>query len=61
MNQAIKTDKIFKETELDKGFILRANDEIARTLRELIRGTHNDKESSNLEILYLDPNKRTYG
>ena len=38
MSQAIKTDKIFKEQELDRGFVLRANDDIARTIRELIRG-----------------------
>lgn len=33
---SIKTDKIFREQELDKGFILRANEQVARTMRELI-------------------------
>ena len=46
---------------MDKGFILRANDEIARTIRELIRSSSSEVNDKNLEILYLDPNKRTYG
>jgi len=33
----IKTDKIFREGELDRGFILRANDTVGRLLREMIR------------------------
>jgi hypothetical protein len=34
--ESIKTEKIFREQELDKGFILRANEQVARTIRELI-------------------------
>jgi hypothetical protein len=60
---SIKTDKIFKENELDKGFILRANDQVARTLRELISSTAADpsKTNGNMEIINLDPNKKLYG
>lgn len=38
----INTSKIFKESELDKGFILRANDQVARILREIIHSTSSD-------------------
>ena len=33
---SIKTDKIFKEHELDKGFILRANESVTKILRDMI-------------------------
>jgi hypothetical protein len=32
----MKTDRIFREGELDKGFILRTHDSVARTLRDMI-------------------------
>jgi hypothetical protein len=60
---SIDTSKIFKESELDKGFVLRANDSVARTLRELIRSTSQDNtlKNRNLEILNLDPDKHLFG
>lgn len=59
----INTTKIFKEHELDKGFVLRANDTVARTLREMIRvtATEGTTNEHNLEILNLDPYKNLYG
>lgn len=33
---SINTDNIFRENEIDKGFILRANETVARLLREMI-------------------------
>jgi len=34
-NQEFK-DRVFRNKELDQGFILRANDEVARFLRDVI-------------------------
>jgi hypothetical protein len=35
----INTENIFKENELDKGFVLRANDTVAKIIRELINNS----------------------
>jgi hypothetical protein len=40
---SINTDRIFREGELDKGFILRANDQVARQLKEMIHRTKEDE------------------
>ena len=32
----INTDSIFRENELDRGFILRANDTVGKLIREMI-------------------------
>jgi|LauGreDrversion4_2_1035121.scaffolds.fasta_scaffold589200_1 hypothetical protein len=40
---SINTDRIFREGELDKGFVLRANDQVARQLREIIHRTKDDE------------------
>ena len=38
---SINTDSIFREGEIDKGFILRANESVTRALREMINhSTH---------------------
>lgn len=58
----IKTEKIFREHELDKGFILRANETVARGLREMIhKSTQEENDKRNLEIFCIIPEKRTYG
>jgi len=33
---SINTENIFKEHDLDKGFVLRANEQVTRLLREMI-------------------------
>lgn len=59
---AINTDNIFRESELDKGFVIRANDSVSKLLRELISG-HNPalRKEQNMEVINLDSNKRTFG
>jgi hypothetical protein len=64
----IKTDRIFREGELDKGFILRANDQVARQLKEIIYRTQEDEmdegeeqREKNLEIFCILPERRLYG
>jgi hypothetical protein len=59
----IKTDKIFREPDLDKGFILRANEQVARTLREMIHKSkaQSDNDKRNLEIFCILPERRSYG
>jgi hypothetical protein len=59
---SISTDNIFRENELDKGFVLRANDQVTRILREMIsHSTAEENSEKNLNIISLDSNKRTYG
>ncbi len=59
---SIKTEKIFKESDLDKGFILRANDIVTRTLRDMIqKNSQEENAQKNLEIISLDPSKRCFG
>lgn len=59
----IDTSKIFKEGDLDKGFILRANDQVARVMREIIHSNSTDQLSFSrkMEVINLDPKKRIYG
>lgn len=69
---SINTDRIFREGELDKGFILRANDQVARQLREMIHRTKEDEmedaagedqpaKDKQLEIFCILPERRLYG
>jgi hypothetical protein len=73
---SINTDRIFREGELDKGFVLRANDQVARQLREIIHRTKEDEmedaagagddltvaaRNKNLEIFCILPERRLYG
>ena len=61
-NITIKTERIFRENELDKGFILRANETVARLLREMIhKSTQEDNDKRDLEVFCIVPEKRTYG
>lgn len=60
---SIRTEKIFREHELDRGFILRANEQVARTIRELIHKSQSqeDNNARSLEIFCILPDRRTYG
>lgn len=60
---SIRTEKIFRESELDKGFILRANEQVARTLRDMIHKSISQEENNkrNLEIFCILPERRSYG
>lgn len=33
---SIRTENIFRESELDRGFVLRANDHVSKIIREII-------------------------
>ena len=58
----INTERIFREGELDKGFILRANDQVARQLREMINQAKPEENAQrNLEIFLILPERRLYG
>lgn len=35
-NKTIHIENIFRENEIDKGFVLRANDEVGRLIREML-------------------------
>ena len=60
---SIKTEKIFREHELDKGFILRANEQVARTIRELIHKSQSQDENNqrSLEVFCILQDRRCYG
>lgn len=62
-SSTINTDRIFREHELDKGFILRcANESVARSLRDMIHKSSQDENSQRqLEIFCILPERRTYG
>ena len=64
---SIDTSKIFRDHELDQGFILRANKDVAKILQTAIKDEQVSKEDSkrnpcaDLALTLLDANKRTYG
>ena len=58
--QTLRIDKVIKYDELDQGFILRANDEVTRVLRQMIKYGKED-EKMNLEILSLNSERRRFG
>ena len=58
----IRTERIFREAELDKGFIMRANDAVAKNMREMIHmNQKEDNDKRTLEIFCILPERRTYG
>jgi transcription initiation factor TFIID subunit 7 len=59
MNSKINTDNVFRDKELDQGFILRANEEVAKVLKTIIHGEA--KSDKSMSISLLDPSKRCYG
>ena len=61
----INTQNVFRDKDLDAGFILRANAEVAAILHAANKGKSNDNAASaklqDLALNLLDPNKRCYG
>lgn len=61
MNSKINTENIFKDRELDQGFILRANDEVSKLLRSILHNEDSHRINKGMNISLLDPQKRCYG
>jgi hypothetical protein len=57
-SQKINTDNVFRDKELDQGFILRANEEVAKSLKLAIS---DERPVDDLDLQLLDSNKRCYG
>ena len=59
----INTDNVFRDKELDAGFILRANEEVSKVLKAAINDKSESQQQSlqDLAITLYDPNKRCYG
>jgi len=57
MNSRINTENVFRDKELDQGFILRANEEVAKHLKSLINGEIN----TEMFVTLLDSAKRCFG
>jgi len=55
----INTENVFRDKELDQGFILRTNEEVAKHLKSKIAGE--PSKSSEMSVTLLDPAKRCYG
>lgn len=59
------TQKVFRDKELDSGFILRANSDVAGILHQATKSKNNDQELNaklqDLALNMLDSNKRCYG
>jgi TATA-binding protein-associated factor Taf7 len=56
--QKINTENVFRDKELDQGFIMRANEEVSKVLKQVISG---DAQKSGIALSLLDPSKRCYG
>ena len=59
----INTDNVFRDRELDAGFILRANEEVSKVLKLAIneKGDAQQAGLQDLQLTLYDPNKRCYG
>jgi len=64
-NAQINTQNVFRDKDLDGGFILRANTEVAGILHAAIKDKSADNAASvklqDLAMNLLDGNKRCYG
>jgi len=60
MNSKINTENVFRDRELDQGFILRANEEVSKVLKMIINGDAK-ADKGGISISLLDPSKRCYG
>ncbi len=65
-NPQLNTSNVFRDQDLDVGFILRANTEVAAILHAATKDKNGDNQATaaklqDLAITILDPNKRTYG
>jgi hypothetical protein len=56
----INTENVFRDKELDQGFILRANDEVAKTLKQAMK-EDGGRPISEIDLTLCDANKRCYG
>jgi len=61
MNSKINTENVFKDRELDQGFILRANDEVSKLLKSILKGEESHQMNKGMSVTLLDPKKRCYG
>ena len=61
MYSKINTENVFKDRELDQGFILRANDEVSKLLKSILKGEESHQVNKGMSITLLDPKKRCYG
>ena len=59
MDSKMSTQALFREHELDQGFILRANEEVSKHLKHLLQP--DAKLTQTLAIKMLAPEKRTFG
>ena len=61
----INTENVFRDKDLDVGFILRASTEVAGILHAAIKDKSPDQAANaklmDLALSLLDPKKRTYG
>jgi len=61
----INTQNVFRDKDLDAGFILRANTEVAAILHAANKGKSTDnivsEKLQDLALNLLDANKRCYG
>lgn len=61
MNSKINTDNVFRDRELDQGFILRANEEVTKVLKLVMSQDQKQSDKGGFSISLLDPAKRCYG
>jgi hypothetical protein len=59
-NGRINTDNVFRDKELDMGFIMRANDEVAKILKQAMQ-EDGGRPVSEIDLTLCDSNKRCYG
>jgi hypothetical protein len=53
MASKINTENVFRDKELDQGFILRANEEVSKQLKQVISGDVK-QEKGSMSITLLD-------
>lgn len=54
----INTDNVFRDRELDQGFVLRANEEVSKILKTACQA---DTKQDGIQLSLLDKSKRCYG
>ena len=64
-NTQISTDNVFRDKDLDVGFILRTNPDVAKIIHDAIKDKTGEAQASaklqDLALTVLDEAKRTYG
>jgi len=56
----INTENVFRDKELDLGFIMRANEEVSKTLKNAMK-EGGGKPLESFDLTLYDPYKRCYG